>query len=33
MRIKGVCLLVSVSRSTIYRMLDEGSIPKPLDFR
>lgn len=30
-RIKEVCLLVGVSRSTIYRMVDEGSFPKPLD--
>lgn len=30
-RIKEVCLLVSVSRSTIYRMVEEGGFPKPLD--
>jgi len=30
-RINEVCLLVGVSRSTIYRMVDEGSFPKPLD--
>ena len=30
-RIKEVCLLVGVSRSTIYRMVDEGSFPRPLD--
>jgi prophage regulatory protein len=30
-RIREVCLLVSVSRSTIYRMVDDGSFPKPLD--
>lgn len=30
-RIKEVCLLVGVSRSTIYRMVDLGSFPKPLD--
>jgi len=29
--IREVCLLVSVSRSTIYRMVEEGSFPKPLD--
>jgi prophage regulatory protein len=30
-RIREVCLLVGVSRSTIYRMVDDGSFPKPLD--
>jgi prophage regulatory protein len=30
-RIREVCLLVSVSRSTIFRMVEEGSFPKPLN--
>ena len=30
-RIKEVCLLMGVSRSTIYKMMNEGSFPKPLD--
>lgn len=30
-RIKEVSLLVGVSRSTIYRMINDGSFPKPLD--
>jgi prophage regulatory protein len=30
-RIKEVCLLVGVSRSTIYRMVDDGNFPSPLD--
>ncbi|MFT7036978.1 MAG: prophage regulatory protein [Cyclobacteriaceae bacterium] len=30
-RIKEVCLLVSVGRTTIYRMVEEGSFPKPLN--
>jgi prophage regulatory protein len=30
-RIREVCLLVGVSRSTIYRMVDEGNFPKPLE--
>ena len=30
-RIREVCLLIGVSRSTIYRMVDDGSFPKPLE--
>jgi prophage regulatory protein len=30
-RIKEVCLLVSVGRTTIYKMVEEGSFPKPLN--
>ncbi|WP_252097505.1 AlpA family transcriptional regulator [Pseudoalteromonas sp. NBT06-2] len=30
-RIKEVSLLVGVSRSTIYRMVNDGSFPQPLD--
>jgi prophage regulatory protein len=30
-RIKEVCLLVGISRSTLYKMIEEGSFPKPLD--
>lgn len=30
-RISEVCQLIGVSRSTIYRMVEEGSFPKPLD--
>ena len=30
-RIREVCLLVSVSRATIYRMVEKGSFPKPLN--
>lgn len=30
-RIKEVCLLVSVGRATIYKMVEEGSFPKPLN--
>lgn len=30
-RIKEVCLLVGISRSTLYKMIGEGSFPNPLD--
>jgi prophage regulatory protein len=30
-RIKEVCLLVGISRSTLYKMIREGSFPNPLD--
>jgi prophage regulatory protein len=30
-RIREVSMLVGVSRSTIYRMIEEGNFPKPLD--
>jgi prophage regulatory protein len=30
-RIKEVCLLVAISRTTLYHMIKEGSFPKPLD--
>ncbi len=31
-RIKELCLLVGVSHSTIYKMVNDGSFPQPLDF-
>jgi len=32
-RMKEVCMLAGVSRSTIYKLVNEGHFPKPLDFR
>ncbi|MGL1957872.1 MAG: AlpA family transcriptional regulator [Colwellia sp.] len=31
-RIKEVCLLVGVSRSTIYKLINEGRFPSPVNF-